>query len=183
MRTMDHELQTDRLRLRPWVAADRGPFSDLNADPKVMEHFPALLSREESDVLAERIEAQILEHGWGLWAVEIPRVAPFAGYIGLARATFQAPFTPCIEVAWRLAAQFWGRGYATEGAMVALRFGFQSLRLPEIVSFTVPANRRSIAVMERIGMTRNPKEDFEHPRLPEGHPLRHHVLYRKSKPG
>jgi RimJ/RimL family protein N-acetyltransferase len=179
---MDRELKTDRLRLRSWVAADREPFAVLTADPRVMEHFPAPLSRQESDGLAARIEAHILEHGWGLWAVEIPGVAPFAGYIGLARVTFQARFTPCVEVAWRLAAEFWGRGYATEGAMAALRFGFQSLMLSEIVSFTVPANRRSIAVMERIGMTRNQNDDFEHPRLPEGHHLRHHVLYRKSKP-
>lgn len=145
-----------------------------------MEHFPAPLSRTQSDALADGIEAHMLERGWGFWAVEIPGVAPFAGFIGLGSVSFRAHFTPCVEVAWRLAAEFWGRGYATEGATAALRFGFQSLTLPEIVSFTVPANRRSVAVMERIGMTRDPREDFEHPRLPEGHPLRRHVLYRKS---
>jgi RimJ/RimL family protein N-acetyltransferase len=179
---MDRELRTDRLRLRAWVAADRERFAILNADPTVMEHFPAPLSRKESDAFAAHIQAHIIEHGWGLWAVELPGVAPFAGYIGLARPSFRAHFTPCIEVAWRLAAEFWGRGYATEGATAALEFGFQSLMLPEIVSFTAPANRRSVAVMERIGMTRNPHDDFDHPRLPEGHRLRRHVLYRKSKP-
>lgn len=145
-----------------------------------MEYLPAPLSREESDALADRIEDHILQHGWGLWAVEIPGVSAFAGYIGLARPTFEAHFTPCIEVGWRLAAEFWGRGYATEGAAAVLEFGFQSLMLREIVSFTVPANRRSVAVMERIGMIRNPHDDFEHPRLPQGHPLRPHVLYRRS---
>lgn len=177
---MDRELHTERLHLRPWVATDRAPFASLNADPRVMEYFPARLSRSESDAHAQRIEAHILEHGWGLWAVEVPGVTSFAGYIGLASVTFQAHFTPCTEVSWKLAARFWGRGYATEGAKSALRFGFQSLGLPEIVSFTVPANLRSMAVMKRIGMTRNPSEDFEHPRLPEGHPLRLHVLYRKT---
>jgi len=178
---MDRELRTERLRLRGWTAADRAPFAALNADPKVMEHFPALLSRHESDTLAERIEAHIVEHGWGLWAVEASGVTAFAGYVGLARVSFPAPFTPAIEVSWKLAAEFWGRGYATEAATAALSFGFQSLMLREIVSFTVPANLRSLAVMQRIGMTRDPQGDFEHPRLPEGHCLRRHVLFRKSR--
>jgi RimJ/RimL family protein N-acetyltransferase len=175
-------LETARLRLRQWVSADREPFAALNGDPGVMEYFPALLSPRESATFAERIEAHIAAQGWGLWAVEIPGITPFAGYIGLARPRFQAHFTPCVEVGWRLAAEFWGKGYASEGAAAALRFGFQELQLPEIVSFTVPSNRRSWRVMERIGMIRDARDDFEHPGLPEGHPLRPHVLYRKAAP-
>jgi RimJ/RimL family protein N-acetyltransferase len=174
-------IQTTRLHLRQWCAADREPFARLNADARVMQHFPATLSRRESDAFADRIQFHIEEHGWGLWAVEIPGVAAFAGFIGLAEPRFEAHFTPCTEVGWRLAAEFWGYGYASEGAEAALAFGFQALALPEIVSFTVPANIRSTRVMERIGMIRNPADDFEHPGLPAGHPLRRHVLYRKTK--
>lgn len=163
------------------MQADREPFAALNADPRVMEYFPRLLSREESDTFAERVEAHIATHGWGLWAVEVPGVTPFAGYVGLARPRFDSHFTPCVEVGWRLAAEFWGHGYASEAAAAVLSFGFQVLMLPQIVSFTVPANRRSVRVMERIGMTRDPREDFEHPGLPQGHPLRPHVLYRKPR--
>lgn len=163
------------------MQADREPFAALNADPRVMEYFPRLLSREESDTFAERVEAHIATHGWGLWAVEVPGVTPFAGYVGLARPRFDSHFTPCVEVGWRLAAEFWGNGYASEAAAAVLSFGFQVLMLPQIVSFTVPANRRSVRVMERIGMTRDPREDFEHPGLPQGHPLRPHVLYRKPR--
>jgi len=178
---MDPLLETARLRLRQWVAADREPFAALNGDPRVMEYFPALVARRDSDTFAARIEAHIAKHGWGLWAVEIPGVTPFAGYVGLAKPRFESHFTPCVEVGWRLAAEFWGKGYASEAAAAALSFGFRTLMLPEIVSFTVPANRRSVRVMERIGMTRDPREDFEHPGLPEGHPLRPHVLYRKPR--
>jgi RimJ/RimL family protein N-acetyltransferase len=143
-----------------------------------MEHFPALLSKKESDAMADRIEAHIEQYGWGLWAVEVSGVAAFAGFIGLAKPLFEAHFTPCMEVSWRLAVEFWGRGYASEGAAAALTFGFETLALSEIVSFTVPANLRSRRVMERIGMVRNPNDDFDHPGLPEGHFLRRHVLYR-----
>lgn len=175
---MHSALETTRLRLRPWVAADREPFARLNADPEVMEHLPSSLSRPDSDALADRIQAQIEAHGWGLWAVEIPGVASFAGYIGLSTPRFEASFTPCVEVGWRLGREFWGSGYATEGAGAAIRFGFRTLGLSEIVSFTAAVNTRSIRVMERIGMRRDPAEDFEHPDLPAGHPLRPHVLYR-----
>jgi RimJ/RimL family protein N-acetyltransferase len=178
---MHPRLQTARLRLRQWVAADRVPFAALNRDPEVMQYFPAPLSPEQSDALAERIEAHIAARGWGLWAVEIPGVTAFAGFIGLAIPRFESHFTPCVEIGWRLAREFWGSGYASEGAAAALSFGFESLLLPEIVSFTARANRRSMRVMERIGMTRNPNDDFEHPGLPERHPLRPHVLYRKPR--
>jgi RimJ/RimL family protein N-acetyltransferase len=143
-----------------------------------MEHFPAVLTREESDALATRMEDHFEEHGFGRWAVEIVGVVPFAGFIGLSKPQFEAPFTPCVEIGWRLAANCWGHGYATEGARTVLAFGFEVLKLKEIVSFTVPANLRSRRIMEKIGMTYDPKDDFEHPLLPAGHRLRPHVLYR-----
>lgn len=143
-----------------------------------MEFLPSTLSRQESDALAARIEAHLAERGWGLWAVEVPTVAPFAGYVGLATPRFESHFTPCVEVGWRLAAQHWGRGYATEGARAAIAFGFDHLKLDEIVSFTVPANLRSRRVMERLGMTHEPADDFDHPAFAVEHPLRRHVLYR-----
>ena len=176
-------LRTERLHLRQWTSSDRKPFARLNADAQVMAHFPAALSEQESDALADRIQSHIEDHGWGLWAVEIPGVTEFAGFIGLSNPRFHAHFTPCTEVGWRLASEFWGCGYATEGARAALTFGLQTLALPEVVSFTVPENVRSIRVMERIGMTRSPDDDFEHPVLPEGHPLRRHVLYRRVRAG
>jgi RimJ/RimL family protein N-acetyltransferase len=176
---MNHtELHTPRLLLRTWLPADLEPFARLNADPRVMEHLPGVLSREQSDALAARIAAHFAEKGFGLWALEVPGVAPFVGFVGLSVPRFEAAFTPCVEVGWRLGAEHWGRGYASEAARAALMFGFDRLGLREIVSFTVPANQRSRAVMERIGMTRDPSEDFEHPSLPPSHPLRLHVLYR-----
>ena len=178
---MSSEIETPRLLLRPWTRADRELFALLNADAEVMEHFPSLLSRAESDALAERIQAHIETHGWGLWAMEIRGVASFAGFAGLSTPRFDAPFTPCVEVGWRLAKTFWGNGYASEAAGAALRFGFQTLDLSEIVSFTAATNLRSIRVMERIGMRRDPAGDFDHPDLPSGHPLRHHILYRKLR--
>lgn len=175
------EIRTSRLLLRAWRDEDLAPFAALNADPAVMEHFPAPLTRAESDALAAKIRDALARDGFGLWAVEVPGVASFAGFVGLARPTFEAPFTPCVEVGWRLAASCWGRGYATEGARAALDVAFGELRLDEVLSFTSPANVRSRAVMERIGMTRSPADDFEHPRVPQGHPLRPHVLYRISR--
>jgi RimJ/RimL family protein N-acetyltransferase len=178
--TQSKRIRTDRLLLRRWRAEDREPFSRMNADPRVMEFFPARLSREESDATADRIEAHFQKHGFSLWAVEVPGEAPFIGFIGLAVPRFEAAFTPCVEIGWRLAAEHWGRGYATEGARAALAFGFESLGLDEIVSMTVPTNIRSRRVMEKIGMVHCPAEDFEHPLVPEGHLLRRHVLYRLS---
>ncbi|MGH0035076.1 MAG: GNAT family N-acetyltransferase [Myxococcota bacterium] len=175
-------LHTERLCLRRWRESDRAPFAALNADPVVMEFMPAPLDRAASDAFALRIEAHFEANGFGLWAVEVRGGAPFVGFVGLARPSFEASFTPCVEVGWRLAASAWGRGYATEAARAALGFGFQRAGLDEIVSFTVPRNRRSRSVMEKLGMTRDPADDFDHPRLPEGHPLRRHVLYRIPKP-
>ena len=173
-------LRGERVVLRGWREDDLRPFADLNADPRVMEHYPAALTRAESDAFVRvRIVAQFAERGYGLWALEVPGVAPFAGYVGLLVHDFEADFTPCVEVGWRLAFPYWGHGYATEGARLALAFGLVEAGLDEIVSFTVPANRRSVAVMERLGMTYS--GEFDHPRLPPGHRLRRHVLYRLSR--
>jgi ribosomal-protein-alanine N-acetyltransferase len=175
------ELDTARLRLRRWRDEDRTPFAALNADPAVMEHFPAALSRAESDALVDRIEAGLDERGWGLWAVEVRESGSFIGFAGLNPATFEAPFTPAVEVGWRLARDHWGNGYATEGARAALGFGFNELRLDEIVSFTTHQNLRSRRVMERLGMHRDPADDFDNPTVPEGSPIRPHVLYRLDR--
>jgi RimJ/RimL family protein N-acetyltransferase len=182
MIALPRELRTDRLCLRCWRPSDRTPFAALNADPRVMEFFPATLAREDSDRLAARIDAHFERHGFGLWAVEIPNVTSFAGFIGLSVPSFNTHFTPCVEIGWRLSAEHWGRGYATEGARAVLTFGLETLGLPEIVSFTVPGNLRSRRVMERIGMVYDPADDFDHPGLPDGHGLRRHVLYRTTLP-
>jgi RimJ/RimL family protein N-acetyltransferase len=175
------EIATARLLLRQWRDSDLAPFAALNADPEVMQHMPRCLERSESDALVGRYRERIAERGWDLWALERRDDGGFVGALGLAVATFPAPFTPCVEIAWRLARAQWGQGLATEAAGAVLRFGFQTLALEEVLAFTVPENRRSRAVMARLGMHRDPGEDFEHPRLPPGHPLRHHVLYRLGR--
>lgn len=174
-------LQTDRLILRAWRSDDRAPFAALNADSRVMEFLPACLSRSESDAMADRIDAHFAAHGCGFWAVEAPGSAPFIGFVGLAVPKFTAHFTPCVEIGWRLAYDYWGKGYAAEAARAAARDGFERLGLCEIVSFTVPHNVRSRAVMERIGMSRDPADDFDHPSLTDDSPLRRHVLYRLGR--
>lgn len=176
------ELRTERLLLRRWRDADLDSFAALNADPEAMRFFPAPLTREESDALAERWRSHLDAEGWGLWAVEVPGEADFVGCVGLARPGFEAHFTPAVEVGWRLARAHWGNGYATEAARAALSHGFGELGLDEIVSFTSKANEPSARVMERLGMTHDPADDFDHPRLPSGHRLRPHVLYR-LRPG
>ncbi len=175
-------LRTDRLLLRGWRADDRKPFAELNADPEVMRYFPATLSAAKSAALADRIEAHWSRHDLGLWAVERLVERDFIGFVGLSVPAFPARFTPCVEIGWRLVRRAWGAGYATEGASAALRFGFLDRGLAEIVSFAVAANARSRRVMERLGMVRASGEDFEHPLLPTGHPLRGHVLYRLRRP-
>lgn len=172
------ELDTERLRLRQWRASDRAPFAELNADPRVMEFFPARLDRQASDALAQRIETKIAARWWGLWAAELRATGEFIGFIGLQPPIAQLPCSPCVEVGWRLAQRYWGKGLATEGARAALAFGFEKLGLDEIVSFTVPANRRSRAVMERLGMQEDKAGAFEHPAIAPGSPLRLHCLYR-----
>ena len=175
-------LETERLRLRNWQPSDREPFAQINADPRVMEFFPKRLTREESDAMIERIEEHFRAKGFGLYAVELRDGGRFIGYVGLYTPTF-AHFTPCVEIGWRLASDAWGQGFATEGAKAVVRHAFENVGLDEIVSFTVPANQRSIRVMEKIGMMRDAADDFEHPNLPTSHPLRHHVLYRLRNPG
>jgi len=153
----------------------------MNADPAVMEHFPARLSPEESDHLIQGIEKHFDRHGFGLWAAELRQTGEFIGFVGLSVPRFEAAFTPCVEIGWRLDAAHWGTGLATEGARAVIRRAFDVLRLDEIVSFTVPENLRSRRVMEKLGLTHDPRDDFDHPNLPPGHPMRRHVLYRLKR--
>jgi RimJ/RimL family protein N-acetyltransferase len=174
-------IKTERLLLRAWDTGDIDLFARMNADSRVMEFFPACLSFEESAALVDRIEKDFSERGFGLFAADLASEQMFVGYIGLAVPKFKAHFTPCVEIGWRLSADYWGRGLATEGARAVVRHAFGTLRLDALVSFTVPANVRSTRVMQKLGMTHNPADDFDHPNLPDGHPLRRHVLYRLSR--
>jgi ribosomal-protein-alanine N-acetyltransferase len=174
-------LETRRLRLRPFRDDDLEGLAALCADPEVMRYFPETLDRAAAAALGVRIRAHFDRHGFGPWSVEIKGETAYAGFIGLMVPAFDAHFTPCVEVGWRLAQLYWNRGYATEGAQAALKHGFGKLRCGEIVSMTVPGNRRSRAVMERLGMRRDPADDFDHPNMPEGHLLRRHVLYRLTR--
>jgi RimJ/RimL family protein N-acetyltransferase len=183
LRTFPHplELRTRRTLLRQWKDADLPAWVAMNADPEVRRHFPTLLSEEEARAEAQRVRDWIAQRGWGIWALEIPGVLPFAGVVGLHVTTFEAPFVPCVELGWRLSAAAWGRGYATEAASAATEFAFDRLDLPEVVAFTIPANTRSRGVMEKLGMRHDPADDFEHPRVEPGHPMRPHVLYRLTR--
>jgi RimJ/RimL family protein N-acetyltransferase len=173
-----HQIQTPRLILRLWRDSDYEPFAAMNADPRVREHFPNVLSRAESDASAERIRAHFEKHGFGLWAVEVRDGADFIGFTGLAHPSFAAPSGSTVEIGWRLAFEHWGRGYATEAAKHALAAGFEQLGLPEIVAFATVGNVRSRRVMEKIGLTHNSADDFDHPLLPPEHRVARHVLYR-----
>ena len=174
-------IRTERLLLRRWLDDDREPFAAMNADQAVVEHLQGPLTRERSDEFVDRIEAHWDDVGWGLWAVEVPGTASFVGYVGLWPAEYVEP--GMVEVGWRLARDHWGHGYATEAAREGLHFGFETVRLDEIVSFTVPQNTRSLAVMERIGLVRDPEGDFDHPRVDAAcYPqLVRHVLYRLDR--
>ncbi|MFZ4773448.1 MAG: GNAT family N-acetyltransferase [Chlamydiia bacterium] len=174
-------IHTERLVLRPWREEDLEPFARLNADPRVREYFLSLLTREESDQSVKLMQGHIERLGWGFWAASIKETGEFIGMIGLEEVYFSVPFVPAVEIGWRLAHEHWGKGYATEGAKAALHYGFETLNLNEIVSFTALENQRSRQVMERIGMSHSPEEDFDHPRVPDGHPLKRHVLYRISR--
>ncbi|GAA4228286.1 GNAT family N-acetyltransferase [Streptosporangium album] len=174
-------METDRLIMRRWQESDREPFAAMNADPEVMEHFPALLTREQSDAMVDRIESAFDEHGYGLWALQVRATGEFIGFTGLAWQRFEAHFTPALEIGWRLTRSAWGHGYASEAARAALDHGFGPAGRDEIVSMTAVANLRSRAVMERLGMTRDPADDFEHPRVAVGDPARAAVLYRLSR--
>lgn len=170
-------LSTERLVLRQWRDDDLEPFAAMNADPEVMRFFPRSLDREGSDAVAQRLSRFIEANGWGLWAVEVPGVAPFIGFIGLQPIPFEAHFTPAVEVGWRLASDQWGRGYAPEGARAALDFAFGTLDLDQVVSMTIAPNEPSQRVMVKLGLTRDPADDFDHPNLTDWE-HRRHVLYR-----
>jgi RimJ/RimL family protein N-acetyltransferase len=174
-------LKTRRLILRGWTAPDREPFARMNADPGVMEYLGEPLSREQSDEVVDRIEAHFRTRGFGLCVAELAESGDFIGFIGLAVPTFEAAFTPCVEIGWRLAAEYWGAGLATEGAREIVRYAFEELKLPELVSLTAIENERSRRVMAKLGMTHDPAENFDHPKLPATHPLRRHVLYRLTR--
>jgi RimJ/RimL family protein N-acetyltransferase len=171
------ELRTDRLLLRQWRESDLEPWAEFSADPEVMRHFPSTHTREQSEALARDLFYGIEERGWGLWAVEVIGDAPFIGFVGLSVPGFEAHFTPAVEVGWRLGREHWGHGYATEAARASLAFGFDELGLEEIVAMTTVENLRSRRVMERLGMSHDPADDFDHPRFPDW-PERRHVLYR-----
>ncbi|MGW9156603.1 GNAT family N-acetyltransferase [Microbacterium sp. NPDC055665] len=178
---MPDQILTERLLMRRWRASDRHPFAEMNGDGEVMEFFPGVLARTDSDALAARADAQLAERGWGLWALEVADGEDrgrFAGFTGLGVPSWDAAFTPCVEIGWRLARWAWGRGYASEAARAALEVAFSELGLDEVVSFTAVPNERSQAVMRRIGMTRDLHGDFDHPSIPLGHPLGRSVLYR-----
>jgi len=178
---MRDELRTERLLLRRWRDSDRLPFQRINADERVMEFMPKLLSVEASDALFEHAREHFDRHGFGPFAVEVLETDSFIGYVGLHVPGFDAPFMPAIEIGWRLAFEHWGHGLATEGARAVLDYAFGTLKLASVVSFTVPANLRSLRVMEKLGMTHDPRDDFDHPQLPKSHPLRRHVLYRIAR--
>lgn len=174
------DIRTERLLLRHWRESDREPWAAMNADPEVMEFFPSTLTREQADASFDRISAALDERGWGLWAVDLD--GEFVGFTGLAPVTVEVPFRGATEVGWRLARHAWGRGLATEAARASLAFAFGELGLDEVVSMTAVLNERSQRVMQRLGMGTSSDDDFEHPSVPVGSPLRPHVLYRLSAP-
>ncbi|MDD0844451.1 GNAT family N-acetyltransferase [Pseudomonas sp. Gutcm_11s] len=175
---MTTTLTSERLILRPWRDDDLDALAQLCADPEVMAHFPAVLDRAGSAELLGKLMAHQAEHGFTFWCLERREDGAVVGFTGLARVGFAAPFVPAVETGWRLARPYWGQGYALEAARRSLQFAFEELELGEVVAFTTPANLRSWRVMERLGMCRDPADDFEHPSLPAGHPLRPHLLYR-----
>jgi RimJ/RimL family protein N-acetyltransferase len=177
------ELHTRRCVLRQWQDRDLAPWASMNADPEVRRYFSALLTPEQATHEAALCRNAIAQRGWGLWALEVPGEFAFAGFVGLNVPHFDAPFVPAVEIGWRLPRAAWGRGYATEAAQAALEFAFTQLKLAEVVAMAVPTNEASLRVMQRLGMLRDEKADFDHPRVDAGHPLRRHVLYRTRAPG
>ena len=174
-------LETERLILRQWKNSDFEVFAEMNADDEVMKYFPSTLSREESDVLANKITGLIHQNNYGLMALELKSSGEFIGFTGLHKPEFKAHFTPCAEIGWRIARKYWGNAYAAEAARACLEYAFNELYLKEVVSFTALQNARSVRVMEKIGMKRDLEGDFDHPSLPETSPLKRHLLYRISK--
>lgn len=176
-----HRLETERLILRRWEFRDREPFAAMNADPRVMEFFPALLTRQQTDETVDRLEKHFEDHGFGLFAMEFKANGAFIGLLGLNIPQYEAPFLPAVEIGWRIAAPYWRQGLCTEGAREVLAAAFGMLGLKDIVSVTVPENVASWSVMEKLGMKRDLAADFDHPKVPEGHKYRRHILYRLSK--
>lgn len=174
------EFNTERLAFRVWQDQHRAPFAAMNADAEVMRYFPALQTSEQSNASIEYWLQQFAEKGWSIWAVELLDTGEFIGFIGLSVPRHPLPFSPCVEIGWRLKHAAWGRGYATEGAKECLRVAFEQIGLEEVVSFTALANRPSVRVMERIGMT-NANANFDHPGVAEGHLLRPHCLYKITR--
>lgn len=179
---MAFTIETERLTLRQWMEEDKAPFAALNACPETMQYFPNTFSEEESNAFVEKTMKVLDDKGYGLFAVENFETEEFLGFVGLNEPTFDAPFTPCIEIGWRLHKDHWGKGYATEAAKAVLALAFERLNLTEIVSFTSPLNTPSVKVMEKIGMTRDESGDFDHPNIEDGSPLKKHILYRIKKP-
>lgn len=167
--------------MRPWKDSDIEPFAKLNSDPVVMEHFPKMLTYDESASMVERLRARYESDGFCLWATEEIDTGNFIGFVGLACPNFEASFTPCVEIGWRLAKEYWGKGYAPEAAEASLRDGFERCNLEEIIAITATSNLKSMRVMEKIRMKRDCENDFLHPNIADGHPLKPHVLYRISK--
>jgi len=177
-RKNDPIIDTDRLVLRRWSPDDLEPFAALNADPRVMEFFPATLTKAETEAMIRLLEERMDLNGFGFWAAELKETQELVGFVGLNVPGIPLPFSPCVEIGWRLAHQFWGQGLAQEAARASLQYGFQRLGLNEIVAFTATDNMRSRRVMENLGMLYDPQDDFDHPKIAEGQPLRRHVLYR-----
>jgi RimJ/RimL family protein N-acetyltransferase len=175
------KIQTERLLLRPWKDADLAPFAEMSANPEVMEFFPAILSAAESNAMVGSFCEHFEKYGFGWAACELKSSSEFIGFVGLHRIEYETSFSPCVEIGWRIARKHWGQGFAVEGAEAMLEFGFKNLGLTEIVSMTAVGNLKSRRVMEKIGMTRNSEEDFDHPKVSDGHPLKRHVLYRIQK--
>ncbi|MBU9819609.1 MULTISPECIES: GNAT family N-acetyltransferase [Rahnella] len=172
------KIVTPRLTLRQWRDSDAGPFAEMNADPRVMEFFPSTMTREKSDEMLARCRDLIAVRGWGIWAVELRDTGEFIGFVGLHTPGYDLPFTPCVEIGWRLRADVWGKGYCSEAARAALNAGFEQLGLDEIVAFTALPNARSQAVMKKMGMTCDISENFNHPAVEKGNWLEEHCLYR-----
>lgn len=170
-----------RLRLRRWRADDLEGLARMHSDPEVMEHLMPIDGRAASDAVGARIQRHFEDHGFGLWVIEVPGVSSFIGYTGLVHVPYEAAFTPAVEIGWRIQRAYWGHGYVTEAARLSLVDGFERIGLEQVIALTVPTNRRSRAVMTRLGMRHDPAEDFDHPSVPDGHPLRRHVLYRLDR--
>ncbi len=173
-------LETNRILLRQWKNQDLPAFAKLNSDPEVMKYFPNRLNRKESDAIAEKCKSLISENGWGFWALELKNTEEFLGFVGLHSIKADLPFSPCVEIGWRLSKKHWGNGYATESAKTVLDYAFETLKLNDVVSFTTRSNTPSRAIMERLGFS-NTHQNFMHPDIPENSPLAEHVLYKISK--